>query len=60
MGSCYTAQGTVSGLLPKNLMENEKMGVYVWLGHSAGQQKLKEFCSLEASVHIIKKIIKFI
>ena len=26
MGFCCTAQGTVSGLLGKNLMENEKNG----------------------------------
>ena len=45
MGSCCTAQGIVSGLLGKNLMENgKKIGVHGWLGHSAVQQKLKEYC----------------
>ena len=45
MGSCCTAQGTISGLLGKNLMENEKKkGMYGWLGHFAVQQKMKEHC----------------
>lgn len=35
-GSCCTAQGNISSLLGKNLMENggkKKKSVYGWLGH---------------------------
>ena len=41
----YIAQGTVSRLLGKKLMEKEKKkAMYGWLGHFAVQQKLKEHC----------------
>ena len=38
MGSCCTAQGTLSTLLGKNLMKKTKIkiGVYGWLGHLYG------------------------
>lgn len=42
--SCCIAQGTVSSLLGKNLIENgkNKLGMYGWLDHFVVQQKLKE------------------
>ena len=54
MGSCCIAQGTVSGLLGQNMMENEKKKkecVYGWLGHFAVQQKLRN----TVNQHYLKK-----